>query len=195
MIKLLKSFFVVFSAVFIAVLSTGAYFSDSESSAGNTFSAGTWYSAPDVVINEVYYDVDTTKGEVEGTNEWVEIFNNENGSVNLKNWKIKDSSATERTFTSDFIIPGKSFALITNNASTWAFWPTIPTGIAKYALGSNIGSGLNQDADSVVLKDNTNNIISQMDYTTGADGFSWQRQPVVSGSFILNSAPTPGLGI
>lgn len=195
MIKIIKSFFVFFALIFIAASATSAYLVDSATIPNNQFSIGTWYSPPEIIINEVYYDVDIPGGQAEWQNEWVEIYNNSSSQVNLKNWKISDAAGPDRVFLNDFIIPSKSFALITNNSSTWSFWPSIPTLTPKYELNANIGSGLNQTSDSVILKDDLGNIISQMSYSSGSDKHSWERSPAVSGNFILNNIPSPGLGI
>lgn len=44
--------------------------------------------------------------------EWVEIYNNENTSVNLENWQIKNNKSPQNL--ENFIIPAKSFGVLNN---------------------------------------------------------------------------------
>lgn len=44
--------------------------------------------------------------------EWVEIYNSEDTSVNLKNWQLKNNKSTQNF--GNFIIPAKSFGILNN---------------------------------------------------------------------------------
>ncbi len=189
--QILKSLFILFSVLFLATLATNSYFIDQVTVAGNTFQAGIWPTTPRVVINEVYYDVDGAHG-IEGKNEWVELYNLETTAVNLKNWTISDAVGPAKTIHANISIPAGGFALISHDASTWVLWGIIPGSMTTIQLGQNIGSGLNNDADSVILKDSSNNLVDQMSYSSELEGHSWERNPKGTGSFIDNSSPTPG---
>ena len=165
-----------------------------------------------LVINEVYYDVCSkdncggNKGS-DGKNEWVEIYNPTSNSIDISGWKICDNTGCE-TVSSSSAIPTGGFAIITPQSDTWNYW-SIPAGVVKISLGtSNIGSGLNNDSDRVILKDNNGNVVDQMSY--GADttafnpacpnvpeGHSLERNPSgkdtdTAGDFVDRSSPTPG---
>lgn len=165
-----------------------------------------------LVINEVYYDVCSkdncggNKGS-DGKNEWVEIYNPTSNPIDIFGWKICDNTGCETVSSSSAILTG-GFAIITPQSDTWNYW-SIPAGVVKISLGtSNIGSGLNNDSDRVILKDNNGNVVDQMSY--GADttafnpacpdvveGHSLERNPVgkdtdTAGDFVDRSSPTPG---
>jgi len=161
----------------------------------------------DVVINEVYYDV-CSKGDCggdrgeEGKNEWVEIYNCGKEDINLKGWKIKDTTDNERIIIESdlFLCPGK-FALITNNVSTWNFWD-IPGNVLKISLGENIGGGLNNEGDKVILVPPNNFSVESIEIEYGKEslphakeGHSLERIPAVTGDLIEQEDPTPGRGI
>ena len=158
----------------------------------------------DVVINEIYYDVCSkdicggNRGD-EGKNEWVEVYNSGKEDVNLKGWRIKDATDSERIIIEDdlFLRP-EQFVLITNDVSTWSLWD-IPDEVLKIALGSNIGGGLNNDKDKVILIFSDDDYIA-VEYGVGdisdvAEGRSLERIPAGTGSFIEQKEPTPGRGI
>ncbi len=71
--------------------------------------------------------------------EWIEIYNNNDKPVELKNWKIKDNSSTTKTIP-DLKIMSKSF------------------GIFEFS------SFLNNDTDKIVLINHNNQIIGQYEY-------------------------------
>jgi len=165
-----------------------------------------------LVINEVYYDVCSgadcggNKGD-EGKNEWIEIYNPTSNSVNISGWKICDNTSCE-IIPSSPAIPVGGFAIVTPQATTWDYW-LIPAGVIKITLGiSNIGNGLHNDDDRIILKDNLGNIVDQMSYGNDktafdpacpdvAEGHSLEREPAgkdtdTAADFVDRYPPTPG---
>ncbi|HUV71561.1 MAG TPA: signal peptidase I [Clostridia bacterium] len=145
-----------------------AYFSDVMIIPDNTFSMANDWVTPspsptptatptpaEVVINEVYYDVGTRVFggvvEKEGDNEWVELYNPTDLAINVSGWKICDNTDCDVIPTSD-PISSKGFAVITAEGTTWNYWSSIPDGAIKIVLNNNIGSGLNDAGDQLVLK-------------------------------------------
>lgn len=161
-----------------------------------------------VVINEVFYDVDSTHGS-DTNNEWIELYNPTANPVSLENWEICDGNSCD-TITEVVSIPAHGFALIVNDASTYEdFWDDIPGDAVMIALDSSLGSGLNDGGDRVILKDVSDTVVDQVSYgsdtgvfnpsvaITGADGKSIAR--VVKGwdtnsieDWIFNTTPNPG---
>ena len=193
MLKLIKRLFFPLAIIFIGASFTGAYFSDSVSVSGNTFETGIWPTTARVVINEVYYDVDSAHGD-EGTNEWIELYNPSSTDINIKNWSIADNSGVAHPINANVSIPASGFALLSHDNNTWHLWGD-PSGanIITVNLGGSPGSGwLDDSGDRVILKDNVSNIIDQMSYSSGTEGHSWERSPKGTGAFIDNAIPTPG---
>jgi hypothetical protein len=115
------------------------------------------------VINEVYYDVASDKGS-EGTDEWLELYNNSNADIDLNGWRIRDNS-TERTINQSIIIPVHGFALISESDSTWIYWDE-PAGAIIVELGTEIGNGLGNTNDYLILKDPGENIVDNLGWGT-----------------------------
>ena len=206
--RIIKSIFILSSALILATLATNSYFSDTAEIENNVFSTGYW-TRPKIVINEVYYDVSPDKGTEPG-DEWLELYNSEDYSVTLKDWTIGDNTTT-RTIFANKSIPAHGFALISKDHSTWSLYWTVPAGVEIIELGQNIGNGLSNSGDRLILKDKDGNIIDQMSYGTDnsllnppcpdvAEGHSLERSPVgkdtdVALDFIDQANPTPGSGI
>ncbi|TSC91479.1 MAG: hypothetical protein CEN92_248, partial [Candidatus Berkelbacteria bacterium Licking1014_96] len=153
-------------------------------------------------INEVYYDVAKDKG-AEGTNEWVEIYNPTAFEVDLKDWTISDATTTKRKINLEAIIKPGGYAVITKDSSTWSFW-TVPDKMIKVGLGYNIGSGLNNDGDKVILRDAADVVIDQISYGSDkdimelkdvAEGHSLERMPKGGNEFVDQPNPTLGIGL
>ncbi len=104
-----------------------------------------------VVISEVYYDVDMAHG-TEPANEWVELYNGTESSVDVGGWTIGDTNSpmTDR-IPATTLIPAGGFIILTASSTTASFW-TIPADVAVINIGSPLGNGLGNDGDTVFLK-------------------------------------------
>jgi hypothetical protein len=124
----------------------------------NTITSGIWLK---VVINKVYYDVDANHG-TEPKNEWIELYNPTNEAVNLKDWVVcdKDNCAVINPNVS---IPALGYALLSHDASTWQYWEILNGVIEIHQLGGSLFD-LNNDADMLILKNSTSQIIDQMNW-------------------------------
>ena len=159
-----------------------------------------------LVINEVFYDVDSTHGS-EGGNEWVEVYNPTYDPVDISGWRICDNTSCE-TIPATAPILSFGFAIITPQSTTWPFW-SIPSGATKIALGtSSIGSGLANDDDRVILKKADDTEVDKMSYGTDisafdpscpdvSQGHSLERNPDgkdtdTAADFVNIIDPTPG---
>jgi len=157
------------------------------------------------VVNEVYTEVAPGKGN-NPKNEWVEIYNPSENPIDISNWKICDDSSCD-TIPASSIIPSKGFAVVTGYNSTWNYW-TPPAEAIKIVLNSNIGGGLTNAGDRVILKDLSNNVIDAMSYGSDTSQLNpsvyrsgWGRSlaRIVKGydsdkatDWIINVTPNPG---
>ena len=166
-----------------------------------------WTNIADhLVINEVYYDVDSSHGS-EPNNEWIEIYNPTFSAVNIRDWQICDNGGCDTLASSDLDIPANGYAVVTQDASTWGYW-TVPGSAVKIVLGSPIGSGLSNTGDRLILRDDGGIEIDAMSYGTDttqlnpacpdvAEGDSLARKPAgqdldINSDFEDLSSPNPG---
>lgn len=142
------------------VKGTHAYFTASATSATNTFKTADTFSsispAPDhVVINEVS-PIGSSSAE------WVELYNPTQASIDVKNWSLTDKDNSSDIFQTNASIPSHGFAVVITNDSvvnTTSLSTTVIT------LGTQtIGNGLNDNGDSLILKDNNQAVIDSMSY-------------------------------
>lgn len=159
-----------------------------------------------LVINEVYADVDSEHGE-EGSNEWIELYNNGATIVNLLDWIIEDSEESSDILQEEVMVAPGEFVLISQATSTFeVYWPgQIPAGTHLIALGSPIGSGLANSGDALLLKSGDGimdamsygNDSSIFDLTAAGAGKSLSRDPNgkdtnTADDWIELDEPTPG---
>lgn len=147
-------------------------------------------------------------GKMLGQNdESVELFNPTNQDISLKNWTLTDNSGTPRKINANKIIKAGGFALLSKSASTWNVWNENPQAI-KVELGSDIGDGLDNAGDRLILKDPNGTISDQISWGTDStilnpaiaaviDGHSSERNAPgldtdVAGDFHDQNPPTPG---
>lgn len=162
-----------------------------------------------IVINEVYYDVDSAHGSESGSqsDEWIELYNPNDFDINLKDWTIQDNGNTRTISHSAKYIPAHGFAVIAKAAQTWTFW-TIPDNAATIELGQEIGNGLSNDGDRLILKNPDGQIIDQISWGSDGtihdpsisdvlEGHSIVRSPLgldtdLASDWVDNSIPNPG---
>jgi predicted ribosomally synthesized peptide with SipW-like signal peptide len=206
--KLVKSIFMVSSVLILAIAATNSVFSDSAKVDDNEFSTGTWHVAQArVVINEVYYDVDASHGSEPG-DEWIELYNGGDAAINLKDWTITDNSTSRTIHAASHTLNPGQFALIAKDNSVWSLYWSVPAGVEIIELGLNIGNGLSNAGDRLILKDDGGNIVDQISYGTDTtilspaifdvvEGHSIERSPDgldtdTSADFVDRLTPIPG---
>ncbi len=129
-----------------------------------------------IVINEIMF---APSG---GEPEWIELYNNSEEQINLKDWQISDVITTPVNvrINSDFFIDPKGYAVITRDTTILNFHRFIPSPILKLNLPT-----LNNDIDGVVLKDKRGLTIDSVFYSNhwgGTNGYSLERV-----SSVINS--------
>lgn len=108
---------------------------------------------PSLVINEVSSDGNPNL-------EWVEIYNPTASAVDVSGWKIEDGNSDD-TFPAVSPIPSGGYGVVIGNAST----VVVPGSAITIILGdANIGSGLNDSGDLVLLRTPTSVIVDAMNY-------------------------------
>jgi hypothetical protein len=139
-------------------------------------------------------------------NEWIELYNPTTETVNLKNWTLTDNSGMSVTIPGSRKLEPHTFALISKNEATWSFWTT-PAGVMKIPLGTQIGNGLDNGGDHLILENEYGKIIDAVSYGNDhsqfilsgvAEGHSLSRSPGgidtdTNSDWTDLLTPTPGL--
>lgn len=107
-------------------------------------------SVINVVINEVYYDVADDKG-TEDKNEWIELYNNSETPVSLRDWSLEDAAGNTKTISPEISIPGHGFAVLSHDNSTWIRYWDLPEGAVVINIGGSAWLN-NTDGDRLILK-------------------------------------------
>ena len=131
-------------------------------------------------INKVYYDVKSPERGVEGTNEWVEIYNQTNTALDISGWQICDNTSCD-TLPATPLIPARKYAVIVATSTTAttttvsnglpAFW-YLPSEVTEINLNDLIGNGLGNNADMLILKRPDGVIVDQMNWGTPDTGWT-----------------------
>ena len=119
-----------------------------------------------IIINEIMYNPKSPEPE------WIELFNNSNIPISLKNWKIADSSSINNPVlitSNDFIIQQNSFVVIAKNNSIISKHPSIDT--SKIIYLSNLPT-YNNDKDVVAIYNNSGMQVDYVSYKSGWGGAS-----------------------
>ncbi len=134
---------------------------------GNTSAVG------GIVINEIMYS------PVSPEPEWIEIYNTTQDLVNIKNWKIADSSGLGNPITlttMDRFINSNDYLVLAKNREIIINHPSVDT--TKLLILSNLPT-LNNDKDKVILLNHSLTIIDQISYKSswgGLNGRSLERK-------------------
>ena len=122
-----------------------------------------------IVVNEIMF------APFGGEPEWIELYNNSDVNINLKDWTVSDVVTTpvKATIKNDFLIPANGYVVLTKDSSIANYHRFISSEILEISLPS-----FNNDQDGVVLKDNRDIAIDSVLYSNqwgGTTGFSLER--------------------
>jgi len=122
-----------------------------------------------IVVNEIMF------APFGGEPEWIELYNNSDVDVSLKDWTVSDVVTTpvKATIKNDFLIPANGYVVLTKDSSIVDYHRFISSEILEISLPS-----FNNDRDGVVLKDNREIAIDSVFYSNqwgGTNGFSLER--------------------
>lgn len=119
-----------------------------------------------IVINEIMYAPQSPEPE------WVELYNNSSGVINIKNWKIADSSEQNSPVTittNDRLINPGDYLVIAKSNQIIPHHPLIDT--TKVLYVSSLPT-LNNDRDKVLIFNNAGVIIDDVTYKSSWGGSS-----------------------
>ena len=109
-----------------------------------------------VIINEFMYNPSEDLG---GTyNEWIELYNYGNESINISGWRIADPS-DHVIDTNNSLIPAKGYFVIAKNITKFLQYYNIDCSISK------AGFYLNNGGETILLKDSNGSVIDNVTYT------------------------------
>lgn len=142
-----------------------------------------------MVINEIHADPDFINGDANGdgnrdgsNDEFVEIVNDSDSTVDISSWTLSDTFGPRHTFPNNTIIPPHCAIVI--------FGGGLPSGSFGGAIVQTASSGslgLNNSGDSVVLNDDSTDQATESYGTEGGDNQSLTRSPDITGSFVTHS--------
>ncbi len=129
-----------------------------------------------IIVNEIMF---APQG---GEPEWIELFNNSDLEINLKDWAVWDIITTpfKAIIKNDFIIPVNGYVVLAKDSSILNYHRFISSQILEINLPS-----FNNDRDGVVLKDNRGIAIDSVFYLNdwgGTNGFSLERVSSINSS-------------
>jgi beta-lactamase superfamily II metal-dependent hydrolase len=119
-------------------------------------------STPAVVISEVFYD---TPGN-DAKEEWIELYNNSGGSVDISGWTITDNNGTGSTYTIGNNTTLAAGAYYTVAANKKGFKSLYGYEANKYGAIPS----LNNDGDALVLKDGSGTLVDTVAWEGGGTG-------------------------
>lgn len=125
-------------------------------------------------------DRESCKERFGQNDEWVEIYNPTSKEISLKDWSLTDNSNNPTKIHANKKIKPHGFVLITKSESTWKDWKEGKNAL-NIELGSQIGDGLDNLGDHLILKDNKGVEVDRMSWGTDTSGFTPAgTNPVVS---------------
>ncbi len=144
-----------------------------------------------IVINEVLYNL--PKGR--DLDEWVELYNNSEHSVNLRGWALDDRDTHRFTFPDDLSVAPGEYVLVATNAEHLSLMTTQPDYVVvayQTATGRPLNLQIwNNDGDEIVLTDSSGQIV---DYVAFGNPDAPGRDPHPTQAAWQGNIPTPPPG-
>ena len=112
--------------------------------------------APRIIITEIMF-----KPEV-ASEEWIEIYNDDDSPVDLANWTIADASGSATLTTESFVVNPGEYAILCETEMDDFSCPTLTADGWRY---------LNNDGDSIRLYDSSGNLVDSAFYSVSD---SWE---------------------
>jgi beta-lactamase superfamily II metal-dependent hydrolase len=134
--------------------------SNTSTSAENSFTTSSPGGSAEVVFSEIFYDTPGT----DSVEEWIELYNNTASTVDVGGWTITDNNGTGSSFTipSNTTIAPNSYLTIAVNSSGFN---------ALYGFDADVVGAipaLNNDGDTLLLKDGSGTLKDQVAWEGGA---------------------------
>ncbi|VAX37934.1 hypothetical protein MNBD_UNCLBAC01-416 [hydrothermal vent metagenome] len=113
--------------------------------------------------------------------EFIELFNDSNYSVNISGWFLTDATKTRHLFPTNSVISPYDYFIIFGGGN-----PEIP--LSTWQTASTKSLGFNNSGDTIRLFNNTSQLIDQVTYgKEGGKNQSLTYYPTGDGDFILHS--------
>src|SRR3989344_703888 len=151
----------------LLVYSSFAFFSDTETSTNNIFTAADSFGPPiaqTLVINEILPDSNCDLGGDKSA-AWIELWNGFSTSINLQDFQLNDGTATVDIVSSSTTLAPNSFALIAKDNSVWTQCYTPAAGAITVNLGNN--SPINLSSGVIRLLDENDIVIDRVEFGSG----------------------------
>ncbi|MBI1939360.1 MAG: lamin tail domain-containing protein [Ignavibacteriales bacterium] len=129
----------------------------------------------DIIVSEIMY------APPSGEPEWIELYNRTGKVINIKNWKLGDSSSRVTISAADYNLSPKEFLVVSDDSSITNFY-NITSKLLVLALPA-----FNNSGDDVVLIDHTNKIIDSLKYQSSWGGSGKSLERILADSSSLNS--------
>jgi hypothetical protein len=128
------------------------------------------FAPGDLSINEFLAEPGADDANRDGTvhsagDEFVEIVNTRGVAVDLTGWTIGDATAVRHTFPNPTSVPPGGSIVVFGSGNPTYFAPRHASGHAQVAATGTLG--LNNSAESIVLRDPTGTLICQASYVAG----------------------------
>ncbi|MEE4001316.1 lamin tail domain-containing protein [Tenacibaculum sp. FZY0031] len=143
-----------------------------------------------IVINEINADPDVTNGDANGDgtvntseDEFVEIYNISGVDLDLSGWILADAVSDRHVFPNTTILPANEAIVIFGGGT-----PITVPGLVQVASSGILG--LNNGGDSVIIKNNSGNVVLTETYGAAGNNQSIARNEDFTGSFIEHSTIT-----
>ncbi|MEI7810995.1 MAG: lamin tail domain-containing protein [Ignavibacteria bacterium] len=131
----------------------------------------------DILINEIMYAPLTNEPE------WIELYNPNQQTINLKNWKLNDKSGSVTIIQKDFSVKADEYLILAKDSTIKKYY-----GIQSLIICLNLPS-LNNSGDMLALHDVANVTIDSLYYLPswgGSNGHSLER--ISAGSASCDSS-------
>jgi hypothetical protein len=136
-----------------------------------------------VVINEVLYD--PSGPGADAANEWIELYNATDATVDLTGWTIADATSADTV--AELQLAPREFAII---AASDSFSKTYPGFTGKLAVnGGRLGNSLGNDGDRLILTDTNGALVDAISWGSDATVLSPAIPDVPAGHSIERRAP------
>ena len=154
----------------------------------------------DLVINEVFYNVDEKHGLREKKDkkeeaeerrlaaidrrfgsisvktrlkfQWIELYNGTDHEISLKGWRIYNESGKYFDVHPNKKLKAGQFALLSHDGSLWRFWNTVTAGALRLEIGAHFAGGLDIDGDVLILKNPKGVEVDRMSWGDNTSGFT-----------------------
>jgi len=155
------------------------------------------FAIPNITISEVMVNLEGN----DSPNEFVEIYNCSDSTINLAGWKISDLMSEDNIIGEELQIPPSCYAVVFEGDYDGVLYHNL---IAEDAYilfvdGLTIGNNLNNTADSLFLISNLEDTVSSMGWNTGIqEGYSLEKvvldypNTALNWRIGLDSLGTPG---